>query len=126
MESAHLYFIVTFYNISVEPLGPTGKIWCPFASLEPKVAKIALVGARIHLQNGQRDVFTSGLNLFATQALGVPTIVKSPLTSGFFQKIASTDHTNLMMIARGLLKRGKMAREDTYTNGTYQVCRDSC
>ena len=77
-----------------------------------KVAKIALVGARIHLQKGQRDNFTRGLKSFATQTFGVPFIVKSPLTSGFFQKIASTHHANLMMLAWGLLK-WKMARKKT-------------
>ena len=85
-----------------------------------KVAKITLVGARIHLQKGQRDVFTRGLNSFATQPFGVPTIVKSPLTSGFFQKIVSIHHTNLMMLAWGLLK-WKMARKNTKNDDTYQV-----
>ena len=75
-----------------------------------KVAKIALVGARIHLQKGQTDNFTRGLKSFATQTFGVPFIVKSPLNSGFFQKITSTHHTNLMMLAWGLLK-WKMARK---------------
>ena len=75
-----------------------------------KVAKIALVGARIHLQKGQRDNFTRGLKSCATQTFGVPFIVKSPLTPGFFQKIASTYHANLMMLAWGLLK-WKMARK---------------
>ena len=86
---AHPYFIAFF--ISVELPGPTGKIWCPLASLE--------VG-----------IFTRVLKSFATQTFGVPFIVKSPLTSGFFQKIASTHHTNLMMLAWGLLK-WKMARK---------------
>ena len=75
-----------------------------------KVAKIALVDARIHLQKGQRDNFTRGLKSFATQTFGIPFIMKSPLTSGFFQKIASTHHANLMMLAWGLLK-WKMARK---------------
>ena len=83
----------TFF-ISVEPPGPTGKICCPLASLEVKSCQIHL-NSRCwnHLQNGQRGVFTVGL--------------KSHLW--FFQKIASTHHTNLMMLAWGLLK-WKMAR----------------
>ena len=107
---SHLDFIVFLYVSShsdqLAKYGAHLHLW------KSKVAKIAVVGARINLQNGQRDDFTRGLKSFATQAFGVPTIVKSPLTSGFFQKIASTHHTNLMMLAWGLLK-WKIARKHT-------------
>ena len=110
--SSSLLYSVFFISVK-----PTGKYGTRLHLWKSKVTKIALVGARIHLQNGQRDVFIRGLKSFATQALGVPTIVKSPLTSGFF---LSTHHTNLMTLAWGLLK-WKMARKNTYKDDTYQV-----
>ena len=58
--------------------------------------------------------FTCGLKSFATQAFGVPIIVKSLLTSGFFfQKIAFAHRTNLMVLVGGLLN-WKVARINTY------------
>ena len=65
---SHLDFKVFF--ISVEPLGPTGKLYGARLHLwESKVAKIALAGARIHFQNGhtQRDDFARGLKSFSSQ-----------------------------------------------------------
>ena len=71
----HLDFIVSSHSDLLAKYGARLHLW------KSKVAKIALVGARIHLQNGQRDDFTRGLKSFATQAFGVPTIVNSPLVS---------------------------------------------
>ena len=104
LSPTHPYFIVSSHPDLLAKYGDRWHLW------KSKVAQIALVGARIHLQKGQRDNFTRGLKSFATQTFGVLFIVKSPLTSGCFQKIASTHHTNLMMLAWGLLK-WKMARK---------------
>ena len=66
-----------------------------------KPLQIALVGLGIHPQNGQRDDFTHEQPSFDTNIFGLPVIVKSSLTSGFFQTFASTHHSSLMMPAWG-------------------------
>ena len=115
----HPYFIVySLVKSHPDLLAKYGARWHIWNS---KVAKLALVGARIHLQKGQGDNFTRGLKSFATQTFGVPFIVKSPLTSGFYQKIALTHHTNLIMLAWGLLKWKMARKKNTYKDDTYQV-----
>ena len=57
---------------------------------DSKLVQIALVGLGIHPQNGQRDNFTHEQLSFDTNIFGLPVIVKSSLTSGFFQTFAST------------------------------------
>ena len=68
---------------------------------DSKLLQIALVGLGIHPQNGQRDNFTHEQPSFDTNIFGLPVIVKSSLTSGFFQTFASTHHSSLMMPAWG-------------------------
>ena len=72
--------------------------------------QIALVGLGIHPQNSQRDNFTHEPPCFHTNSFGVAITVKSSLTSGVFQKFASTHHSSLMMPAWGLLP-WKMSRK---------------
>lgn len=88
--------------------------------LKSKVVQIALAGLGIHPQNGQRDNFTHELPCFDTDIFGIPVVVKSSLTSGFFQKFASTHHSSLMMPAWGLLQ-WKMTRKYTYKAKTCHV-----
>ena len=104
----------------MEPPGRTGKIRCPLAFLVVVNCPNCLSRCSNPLQNGQRSVFTCSLKSFATQTFGVPIIANSPLTSGFFQKIASTHHTSLMLLAWRIPK-WKMAQKVTYKDDTYQV-----
>ena len=55
-----------------------------------------------------------------TNSFGGSVTVKSPLTSGFFQKFASNHHSSFMMPAWGLLQ-WKMTRRNTYKLKTYQI-----
>ena len=72
--------------------------------------KIALVGLGIHFQNGQRDNFSHQPPCFYANSFGVLITVKSSLTSGFFEKYASTHHSSSMMPAWGILQ-WKMTRK---------------
>ena len=72
--------------------------------------KIALVGLGIHFQNGQRDNFSHQPPCFYANSFGVHINVKSSLTSGFFEKYASTQHSSFMMPAWGTLQ-WKMTRK---------------
>ena len=69
-----------------------------------KLPKLPSSGVGIHQQNGQRDIFTRGLPSITTQNFGIPIIVSSPLTPDFFQTIAFTHRSSLMMQVWGLLK----------------------
>ena len=83
-----------------------------------KVAKIALVGARIHLQKDQRDVFTRCPDEIVCKASFRRPNHRENLIS--FRGLPLPNHTNLIMLARGLLK-WKMARKHTYKDDTCQV-----
>ncbi|KAL9968284.1 hypothetical protein ACROYT_G026638 [Oculina patagonica] len=80
----------------------------------------ALAGLGIHPQNGQRDNFTNEPPSFDSNISGVPIKTKSSLTSGFFQMLASTHHSSLMMPAWGLLQ-WKMTRKNTYKRNIRQI-----
>lgn len=70
-----------------------------------KYFQIALVGLGIHPRNGQRENFTHEPPCFHTNSFGVPITIKLSLTSGFFQKFASSHHSSFMMPAWGLLQQ---------------------
>ena len=62
------------------------------------------------LQNGHRNNFTHQPPCFYANSFGVLITVKSSLTSGFFEKYASTHHSSFMMPAWGRLQ-WKMTRK---------------
>ena len=85
-----------------------------------KLAQIALVGPRIHLQNSQRDKFTPELPWLDTNTFGVPVAMKLSLSPGFVQGIASTLHSSFRMPAWELLQ-WEMARKHSYKPTTYRL-----
>ena len=91
--------LIFFFFISVEPSCPAGKTSRPLRCVlwKSKLAQIAMVGPRIHLQNSQRDKFTRELPWLDTNTFGVPVAMKLSLTPGFVQGIASTLHSSFRM-----------------------------
>ena len=96
-------FIYIFYKCRA-----TQSYWQKFAPVafftSEKLAQLALVGSGIQPQNDQRDNFTHRPPCFNSITFGAQIIVKSSLTSGFFQRLASTHHSNFMMPVWGLLQ----------------------
>ena len=116
-KSTYLNFI-HFYKCRAP--NPTSKILHRLHSLKSKVVQIALAGLGIHPQKGQRDYFTHDPPCFDANVFGVPIIVKSSLTSGFFQTFAFTHHSSLMMPAWGLLQ-WQRTRKNTYKRNFCQI-----
>ena len=86
--------------------------------------KIALVGLGIHFQNGQRDNFTHQPPCFYANSFGVLITVKSSLTSDFFEKYATTQHSSFMMPARGN-SAVENDSKNTYMLSTYFTFRQT-
>ena len=103
----NLYF---FLFISVEPLGPTGKISRPLFSLQVKFRPNRLGRSKNPSTRTARE----------TTSLAVPVAMKLSLTSGFFQGIASTLHSSFMMPAWELLQ-WKLAQKHTYKPTTCRL-----
>ena len=86
--------------------------------------KIALVGLGIHFQNGQRDNFTHQPPCFYANSFGVLITVKSSLTSDFFEKYATTQHSSFMMPAWGN-SAVENDSKNTYILSTYFTFRQT-